>query len=169
MRLQSGTVPGTVPDLPGVGDTPPSPSPIYRGRGRSPVPDSHRGPAGGPRPQWRRGGRCAVDSRKESRPTLLVRPSHRRREIPTSGTDPGPGPGASHRGAPGPEDSPITAATGPNCQAPPIELQGPWSHFGPLAPVFGELPFLTERPIPTSRSLLSSGARGPICRRTDSK
>ena len=61
-RRQSGTVPGTVgdlagdrdgdappgvpgpvPDLSGIGDSPPSPSPIWRGRGRSPVPDSHRG------------------------------------------------------------------------------------------------------------------------------
>jgi hypothetical protein len=55
---QSGTVPGTVPDLAGdgdappgpgvpvpvpdlsgIGDSPPSPCPIWRGRGRSPVPD----------------------------------------------------------------------------------------------------------------------------------
>ncbi len=49
-RRQSGTVPlGTVPradlagDGPGGRDAPPSPSPIWRGRGRSPVPDSHRG------------------------------------------------------------------------------------------------------------------------------
>jgi hypothetical protein len=47
-RQQSGTVPGTVPraDLPGDGDAPPntpSPSPICLGRGRFPVPDSHRG------------------------------------------------------------------------------------------------------------------------------
>jgi hypothetical protein len=34
---------GTVPDLAGDGDSPPSPSPIWRRRGRSPVPDSHRG------------------------------------------------------------------------------------------------------------------------------
>ena len=59
-RRQSGTVPGTVtvpdstgrgrgrspvpvPDLSGIGDSPPSPSPIWRGRGRSPIPDSDRG------------------------------------------------------------------------------------------------------------------------------
>jgi hypothetical protein len=35
--------PVPVPDLSGIGDAPPSPSPICRGRGRSPVPDSHRG------------------------------------------------------------------------------------------------------------------------------
>jgi hypothetical protein len=38
-----GRSPVPVPDLTGIGDSPPSPSPIWRGRGRSPVPDSHRG------------------------------------------------------------------------------------------------------------------------------
>ncbi len=58
-RRQSGAVPGTVPDLAGDGDggfvrnrgLSPIPvpdlagtgTPIWRGRGRSPIPDSHRG------------------------------------------------------------------------------------------------------------------------------
>jgi hypothetical protein len=41
--LPAGGGDAPVPDLSGIGDAPASSSPICRGRGRSPVPGSHRG------------------------------------------------------------------------------------------------------------------------------
>ncbi len=72
-----------------------------------------------------------------------------RAEIPTLGTPRSPSRPWSFPGA----------IIGPPDQAPPdpsvgnLNLKGP----GPIWPVLGELPLLTERPRPTSRSLLSSG------------